>query len=224
MATDDRTVGVGDVVARAHARLLADHSLQFHFTPLNIPPTPPWFAAFIKMLQAVGRFLGALGPVVQISFWAVVAAVVLGAVFLIARAAIRFWKRRGSRRRKPARATAQPLDLRPSAQRAAALLEEADRLAAAQRFEEAAHALLFRTIADLETRRPRALRPALTSRDIAALAEIPAPARGAFATIAERVELSFFGGRSLGAGDFSVCRTAYLAFASPQSWAVGAQP
>jgi hypothetical protein len=112
--------------------------------------------------------------------------------------------------------------LRPPARRARALLEEADALAAAGRFDEAAHVLLYRTIDDLEGRRPRAVRPALTSRDIAALEVIPPPARGAFAVIAEVVERSFFGGRRLDAGAFAACRQAYEAFVSPQSWAAGA--
>jgi hypothetical protein len=212
-----------DAVARAHARLLADHSLQFRFTASSAPPSPPWLQALLKMLGAAGHALRAAGPVIQVLFWVFVAVIILGALFLIARAIRRTWPSLGGRGRKPARTAPMPLDLRPSPQRAAALLEEADRLAAEQRFEEAAHVLLFHTIADLGTRRPRALRAALTSRDIAALAEIPTPARDAFGTIAERVEHSFFGGRRLGAGDFSTCRAAYMAFASPQSWGSGAR-
>jgi hypothetical protein len=80
--------------------------------------------------------------------------------------------------------------------------------------------LLFRTIADLQSRRPRALRPALTSRDIGRLEEIPLSARGAFDVIAQRVEHSFFGGRLLNAADFAACRNAYVTFASPASWAL----
>ncbi len=209
----------GDVVARAHARLLADHSLQFRFAPLTLPPPPPaWLLNLIKMLQAAGRFLHALGPVGQVLFWVVVGLVILTLVVLLARVGVRGWRASRSRDAKTVLARVEPLSLRPTPQRAAALLEEADRLAGEQRFAEAAHVLLFRTIADLQGRRPRALRPALTSRDIAVLAELPPPARQAFGTIAERVEHSFFGGRALGAGDFSVCRAAYLAFASPQSW------
>ena len=102
-----------------------------------------------------------------------------------------------------------------------ALLEEADRLAAQERFEEAAHVLLFRTIADVETRRPRAIRPALTSRDIAGLDQIPTRARAALALIVERVEHGFFGGRPVGAAEFATCRGAYLTFADPQNWAAG---
>ena len=75
-------------------------------------------------------------------------------------------------------------------------------MAAELRFDEAAHILLFRTIDDIEQRRPHALRPALTSRDIARLEEIPPPARTAFARLAEVVERSFFGGRALGQADF----------------------
>jgi len=196
-------------VAHAHARLLADTSLQFHFTPLVVPHLPSWLAPLLKALKA-------LGPALQILFWVAVAGLLLAVAIYAARAVLR-------NRHKPYRPGgpslgAEPPSLRPGAQRVLALLEEADRLAAEHRFEEAAHVLLFRTIADLESRRPRAVRPALTSRDIAALGEIPPPARGAFAAIAELVERSFFGGRPVGAAEFATCRGAYLRFADPQSW------
>jgi len=113
----------------------------------------------------------------------------------------------------------EPGALRPTAPRALALLKEADRLAAEQRFEEAAHVLLFRTIDDLESHRPRTVRPALTSREIAALEGLPQPARNAFVVIAELVEQSFFGERALGEREFAVCRGAYMTFAAPASWA-----
>jgi hypothetical protein len=215
MTTSERAAAAGDVVARAHAKLLADASLQFQFTRHVVPPPPSWLTALAKMLQA-------LGPAVRILVWAVVAAVVLGAVFLIVRAVVRY-----RRRFKPYRVGgpslgADPASLQPTGARALALLEEADRLAAQQRFEEAAHVLLFRTIADVESRRPRAVRPALTSRDIAGLDQIPSRARDALAIIVERVEHGFFGGRPVGAAEFAACRGAYMTFADPQSWAAGA--
>jgi len=210
MTTSGRAAAAGDIVARAHARLLADTSLQFHFTPFVVPRPPSWLPALVKLLRALGPALGVL-------FWVFVAGLVLAVGIYAVRAVLRH-------RHKPYRLGgpslgAEPPSLRPGERRVQALLEEADRLAAEQRFEEAAHVLLFRTIADLESRRPRAVRPALTSRDIAALGEIPPPARGAFAAIAELVERSFFGGRPVGAAEFATCRGAYLRFADPQSWA-----
>ncbi len=219
MTTSGRAAAASDIVARAHARLLADNSLQFHFTPFVLPRPPSWWPALVKALEA-------MGPALRILFWIGVAVVALMVVVWAVRASINYRRRYQPYRLGGPNLGAEPASLRPGASRAQALLEEADRLAAAQRFEEAAHVLLFRTIADLESRRPRAVRPALTSRDIAALGEIPPPARGAFAAIAELVERSFFGGQPVGAAEFATCRGAYLRFADPQSWiqsaAVGA--
>jgi hypothetical protein len=200
-----------DLVAHAHARLLSDASVQFHFTHINVPTPPPWLPALVKSLQA-------LGPVFKVLFWIAVAAVVIWLAIAIARAVVTYRRQRAGVRIGGLVLGPDAASLRPSAPRAQALLEEADRLAAEQRFAEAAHVLLFRTIADLESRRPRTLRPALTSRDIALLEVLPAPALGAFQVIAERVEHSFFGGRSLGAADFDACRRAYVVFASPGAW------
>jgi len=212
MASSGRAAAASDIVARAHARLLADNSLQFHFTSFVIPRAPDWLVALVKALQA-------MGPALRILFWIAIACLALAIVIWAVRAAIKYRRRDQPYRLGGPNLGAEPTSLRPGAGRARALLEEADRLAAAQRFEEAAHVLLFRTIADLESRRPRAVRPALTSRDIAALGEIPPLARGAFAAIAELVERSFFGGRPVGAAEFATCRGAYLKFADPQSWA-----
>jgi len=216
MATSERASAAGDVVAQAHAKLLADSSLQFHLTPFVAPRPPSWLTALLKALQT-------LGPVLRILFWLAVAAVVLAIVVWAVRAALRYRRRYTPTRIGGPLLGPDPASLRPAAQRAQALLEEADRLAAEQRFEEAAHVLLFRTIADLESRRPKAVRPALTSRDIAALPEIPPRAKNAFAAIVAEVERSFFGGRPLDAGGFAACRSAYTTFVSAESWAVGAR-
>jgi hypothetical protein len=78
--------------------------------------------------------------------------------------------------------------------------------------------LLFRSIEDIDSRRPDLVRPALTSRDIAALEAIPGPPRSAFARIAMLVERSLFGARPLAAGDWSECRKAYEDFAFAEGW------
>jgi hypothetical protein len=214
MTTSERAAAAGDVVARAHSKLLADASLQFHFTRHVVPPPPSWLAPLVKALQA-------MGPVVRVLVWALVIGAAIGAVVLIVRATLRYRRRYQPYRVGGPSLGADPASLQPTGRQAQALLEEADRLAAQERFEEAAHVLLFRTIADVETRRPRAIRPALTSRDIATLDQIPARARAALSQIVERVEHGFFGGRPVGAAEFAACRGAYLTFADPQSWATG---
>src|SRR5262249_29788159 len=111
-------------------------------------------------------------------------------------------------------------DWRPPLARARALLADADRLAAQGLFAEAVHLLLFRSIEDIDERRPRSIKPALTSRNIAQLDALPSSARPAFARIATSVERSFFGGREIDAQDFQECRRAYEAFAIPNAWSL----
>ncbi|MFI4974593.1 MAG: DUF4129 domain-containing protein [Caulobacterales bacterium] len=202
----------------AHARLLADKSLQFHFDAAT-PPRPP--SHLPHWLQVLGRMLGHLvSPVAGLMvyvFWAGVAAAVCAVLFFIGREILRTrWPELFKPKAPPRPA---PVDWRPDPGAARALLEEADSLAAAGRYAEAAHVLLHRSIADIEGHRPRLVRPALTSRDIAVHQDLPPPARTAFSTIAAVVERSFFGGRDVDAGGFAECRRAYEAFAFPGAWA-----
>ena len=204
-----------DVVRAAHARLLKNHDLQFDFKGKPVPPKldePEW-------LKAIGRFIvatfNALYPILVVLFWIGVAVAVAALLYLIGRElmGVRF-----ARRRRAAAARATPVDWRPEAWKARALLEDADRLAEQGAFDEAVHLILFRSIDDIEGRRPRTVRPALTSRDIAALEAVPGVARDAFAKIAHVVEASFFGGRSVDRDAFAACRKAYEDFAFPEVW------
>jgi len=191
-------------LAAAHQALLHTRGLQLDFKAApKPPPTPEW-------LEALFRFLSAFGPVMQFLFWGGLALGAALIVWFVAREVVM------SRRREAP--PAAPTDWRPEPAAARALLEEADRLAAAGRFGEAIHILLFRSIEDLAGRRPGLVRPALTSRDIAGLDAMPPPARGAFARIAERVERSFFGGRAADAEDFAQARGDYEAFAFAEGW------
>jgi hypothetical protein len=113
----------------------------------------------------------------------------------------------------------KPERWRPEATVARALLEEADRLAAAGRYAEAVRLILHRSIEDIEGHRPRLVRPAYTAREIGRLSDIPDNARNVFVGIAGVVEKSFFGGQGLDAAGFADCRKAYEAFAFPGAWA-----
>ncbi|HYN46868.1 MAG TPA: DUF4129 domain-containing protein, partial [Allosphingosinicella sp.] len=62
------------------------------------------------------------------------------------------------------------------------------------------------------------VRPALTSRDIAALPALPERPRSAFARIAMLVERSLFAARPLAADDWRDCRSAYEEFAFAEGW------
>jgi len=99
----------------------------------------------------------------------------------------------------------------------AVLLTELDRLAAEGRYGEAAHLILFRSIEDIDGRWPNLVRPALTSRDIAAHRGLPERARQTFGDIARVVEHAVFGGRALSAEDFARCRRAYETLALPSA-------
>ena len=198
-----------DPVTSAHAELISERSLQFSFSPPDPVEIPGW-------MRALGRVLEAAAPVLQYVFWAALVGVAAAILFYVGREIVQ--RRRGDQKpvTLPAR---EPLDVRPAAAQALALLEDADRLAAEGRFEEAAHLLLLRSVDDIETRRPNTLRPSLTSRDIAAHPVLPAAARTAFSHIAAIVERSLFGGRAVDSAAYRSCREAYEAFAFPDTWA-----
>jgi len=109
-------------------------------------------------------------------------------------------------------------DWRPKEARARLLLAEADALAAKGLYGEAAHHLLLHSIQDVEDHRPRAIRPALTSRDIARLEAIPEQPKAAFTRIAELVEHTLFGGETLDAEGFAEARRSYETFAFEGGW------
>ena len=109
----------------------------------------------------------------------------------------------------------------PVREAALGLLEDADRLADEGRFDEATHLLLQRSVGHIAALRPGLLHPSSTAREIAALPVLSEAARGAFGTIAERVERSLFALRSLDAGDWQTAREAYARFAlAPQQGAI----
>ena len=213
-----------EALASAHARLMADKTLQFGFANAPPPPKtelPAWLRAFLHWLGGVARALGGvfggLGSVLEWIFIGGLVVILALVLFFIVREIVRArWP--GLTRRKP-RTRVAPVDWRPEASAARALLEEADRLAAEGDYAEAVHLILFRSIEDIEGRRPRLLRPAYTAREIADLEGLPEPARHTFAVIAYVVEHSFFGGREVDARGFAECRKAYEAFAFPGAWA-----
>ena len=198
-----------DQVEAAHRAILRDPGLQFEFEALPPPPEiPDWLRAFFD-------FLGDLQPVFEVLFWIGVAALAALILFFLGREILRYHR---SKVVKPLeRGDALP-DWRPPVARARALLNDADRLAAEGRFAEAIHLLLYRSLDDLDDRRPHTLKPALTSRDILNLKALPEAARRALGRLVETVEWSFFGGRTVDAKDFSECRRAYEEFAFAGTW------
>ena len=201
--------GASDAFARAHDSLLRGKDLQFEPSAAPKPPDlPDW-------LLAIGKALGAAAPYLAYVFWG---CLILGAgiilYFVIRELITTRWPSM-----KPNKGPVLNDEAwRPSAAKARTLLEDADRLAAAGRFAEAVHLILFRSIEDIEGKRPDLIRPALTSRDIAQLDGVPERVRRTFSDIARVVERSFFGGRSVGAEEFAACRQAYEGFAFTEAW------
>ncbi|HEX5379296.1 MAG TPA: DUF4129 domain-containing protein [Phenylobacterium sp.] len=200
-------------LAAAHRKLLAAKDLQFDFVAYREPPPPDWL---LPLLKALGQAFSAVAPVLKYVFWGgLILCVVLIAWFVL-RDLVRI---RAERRAPPVNLSVGPAPWRPARETAQALLSDADALAAEGRFAEAAHLILVRSVDDFAGRRPGAMRPALTSRDLARLDAMPAEARRAFALIAEVVERSLFGGRSVDADRFAECRRAYHDFALAERWA-----
>lgn len=210
----------------AHDALRADPAVQFTLPPVEPPPKPPewihtlgdWVA---WALRPIGRALAWLfswlpdAPYARLFFWgalAIVAALVLWLIVDRLRMGAWRWRRRAMPDEEGIESWA------PEAAPARAWLREADALAGEGRYAEAVHHLLIRSVEDISRRRPRLVRPALTSRDIAAADALPARARTIFSGIAAIVERSLFGGRAVDAADWTEARTAYAAFALAKAW------
>ena len=204
-----------DAFARDWRELRADSDIQFApLEPPKAPETPGW-------LQALGDFLGdlfspvgdafswlgrLLGMSGQALMWLLIGIGIAILLFLAWRLLAPVWQRRrdGAEQAAP--------EWTPDAGEAQALLEDADRLAAEGRYDEATHLLLKRSVGQIAEARPDLLEPSSTAREIAELPALPQAARGAFATIAERVERSLFALRSLSADDWNAARAAYADF------------
>jgi hypothetical protein len=200
---------VSGAALRHWQQMRSPGDLQFAPLPPEVHTPPPgWLTSLEQLLKAlfgpVGRALGIGWPVVE------TALVVIGALVL-ALLAWRLIARLASLRRTRAGVAAE--DWAPGREQALALLDEADRLAAAHRFDEAAHLLLLRGVAHIAAARPEWLHPASTAREIAGLHALPQRARDAFALIAARVEQSRYALRPLAAADWQAARAAYADFA-----------
>jgi len=205
-----------DALRAAQQQMMRDPSLQFGFGKVAPPPVthlPKWLEA---ILDAIGQALHFIAPALGWIFIGGLVLALLAVLFFIVR---EFVRARWPELLKRGPAAPKPAEWRPEAAVARALLEEADKLAAAGRYGEAVRLILHKSIEDIEGRRPRLVRPAYTAREIGRLSDIPDNARGVFVGIAGVVEKSFFGGEPLDAPGFSACRKAYETFAFPGAWA-----
>lgn len=155
--------------------------------------------------------LGFLGPIFQLIFYGLLTLAVVYILYLILNTII-------ATRRSTVKAdkTAETPDIpayQPDAETARVLIDDADSLAAQGKFAEAVHILLFRSIQDIEDKRPHHVKRSLTSREIASLSILSPKARNVFSQIGKLVEKSFFGGGLLSMEDYELSKAAYKAFA-----------
>ncbi|MFN4356908.1 DUF4129 domain-containing protein [Sphingopyxis alaskensis] len=206
-----------ELVDPAFSQTVAGGEIQTAFPPPPPPPAPPpeWLTS---LFDAIGRFFDWSTPAAKPLMWIAVAVV---ALFLLYHFVPAFARRVDEWRFRRRRADADGEDMAAAAEAGAAraLLAEADALAAAGRFAEAVHLLLYRSVEDIEGRRPGLVKPAMTSRDLAAARDLPPVARGAFSRIARAVEISLFGGRAIDAGAWDECRAAYADLTIARNWA-----
>ena len=199
--------------AAAWQQVHADPSIQYAPIDLVIAPvkTPDWLLALDRILSSVLEpILRALGLSWPVGKWVVLGLAVALAVYAV-------WRmteplRHGVRRKRAGGNPDEP-EWQPDSAEALALLEDADRLAAAGRFDEAAHLLLQRSVQQIAAARPDWVGRASTAREIAAIGALPERARSAFALISARVERSLFAVRTLTAEDWQTARGAYAEFA-----------
>ncbi|MES2493720.1 MAG: hypothetical protein V4579_10630 [Pseudomonadota bacterium] len=174
------------------------------------PPPPPQDPAWLKTLaealkaffEPVGRAIGRSWPLIEMLLVALAAVAAAWLAWLLLARLARY------RYCSPKAET-----WAPSQNQALALLEEADRLAAEGRFDDATHLLLQRSVVHIAEDRPGSLYPATTAREIALLPGLPGAARDAFGLIAQRVERCMFALVPLGPEDWQAARSAYARFA-----------
>ncbi|WP_432768499.1 MAG: DUF4129 domain-containing protein [Sphingopyxis sp.] len=204
-----------ELVDPAYSQTTAGGAIQTGFPPPEPPPVmPEWLRSLIG---ALGDFLQWAAPVLKPLMWIAAGLLALFILYHLVPAFAR-WVDALPFRRKPAAAEDDSIGL-VEAGAARSRLADADALAAEGRFAEAAHLLLYRSVEDIEGRRPGLVKPAMTSRDLAAARDVPGVARDAFSQIARAVEISLFGGRTIDAGAWQTCRTAYAELTVPQNWA-----
>lgn len=205
----DEAVAAADTAMSGWDDVRADETIQFR--PIEIPEPEPresnWLERFFEwlgeLLSPAGEALGMSWPVFK---WVLIGGAVLGIAFLL-------WQLFGPMLERAPRAETQAPEWSPQREDALALLEDADRLAADGRYNEATHLLLRRSVGQIAQARPDWVEPSSTARELAALPALPTAARAAFTVIAERVERSLFALRALGREDWQAASDAYADFA-----------
>ncbi len=213
---------VPDLVAakKAHRAYLDNKSLQLERPERALTPPPPPQPEIEppNWLNALIGFFESLAPLLRILFWGVIALTVLGIAWFIIQET--FGANIGFRRKVgKSKSDDVLIDVRPNADEARSLLEEADALARAGRFAEAVHLLLFRSINDIQKRLDGGVPKSFTAREIGDMEKLPNTARKALGPIIRIVEGSHFGGRAVDQTSWTQARACYEAFAFGSDWA-----
>jgi hypothetical protein len=206
-----------ELVDPGYSQTIAGGEIQTAFPPPPPPPppTPEWLKS---IFNAIGNFFEWSAPAAKPLMWIAVAALVLFLLYHFVPAFAQ-WVDNLRLGRKGRGDDEADLAGQAEAGAARALLAEADALAAEGRYAEAVHLLLYRSVEDIEGRRPGLVKPAMTSRDLAEADGLPPIAQGAFSRIARAVEISLFGGRAIDAMAWERCRNAYAELTVPKNWA-----
>jgi len=196
-------------VAKAVAEVYADEDVQRDLPGERVraertPPRverPPKARDWDEPEYAIP---GAVGAVASVLLWSLlgVGAAVLVALIVKAIAS-------GAIVARAARAKAGASVVVPSRadERPPPPIDEADRLAAEGRFDEAVHLLLLRAVYAVRLG-ARDVPRHFTSREVAGDLALDAARRDPLGVLVEAVERSLFGGRSLGAADWAAARAA----------------
>jgi len=219
-AADDGTEpAVGDGVYAlpdAYETILANPDTQFE--PLELKPAEPrepsWFAEALQSLfdwlaEILGPIGGALASNWSVLQWILGGVLLALVVYLIIRLIGPLSQRQGS----TANIESVEPEWQPERKESLALLEDADRLAAQGRYDEAARLLLKRSVGQIAKARPEWVEPSSTARELAALPRLSDSARRAFSVMSAAVESSVFALKSLKQDDWTKAREAYADFA-----------
>ncbi len=209
LTADYRSSDLDPERVQALARELASQSSIQNELPngeIPLPNIPPYLAA---ILEFIGNYIEIIGWVVFVVF---ILAVIALLYFMFGDMSFgRFGlslKHKGVVEDLSEEGAEEPLWSRDA-------LARADELAKRGAFAEAVHILLLGSFGELKEKRTASLPPALTSREIIQRINMPQRAKEALSLIIGSVEISHFGGQSIGKAVFIACRDAYLQFAEP---------
>ena len=223
---DPPQLNLGDAAQISDARLdramvayEADESLQRVRPEWEPEPMDPEMARRSQpnpIIRAIAAFFEAIGGVLGYLLGAIVLFAILAGLYMVFGESLTLRRRQKQKSAAPD-ASVMP-DLRPEQERARALLEDADALAAEGRFAEAVHLLLFRSIDDIQEKKSGLIGRSLTAREIGALSDLPDWIKDALSPIIRVVERSFFGGQDVTESSWNDARQSYQSFAFGEAW------